>query len=238
MIKLLHKFDYPNLDVRVGENDSGRFYSSKIVDLGQDELPSVTTILSATDSPHKKEGLKRWREKIGDERADTIVREASIRGSHLHDYLECKLLDRDVSHIPDLPAHMAEVIYKQGLQQKLTMLYGTEQNIYVPKGYAGTIDCIGMYEGLPTVIDFKQSNKPKRAEWIGNYWLQLCAYITAHNKLFEDENRYSTKIMQGVILLCTVDLQFQRFVLRIDEAVFNDLLVQLRARWRKYVQKN
>jgi genome maintenance exonuclease 1 len=77
--------------------------------------------------------------------------------------------------------------------------------LYYPGKYAGTCDACGIYEGQETIIDFKQSNKPKKEEWIEEYLLQLGAYSLAHNVFF------NSKITQGIVLLCTVDNLFQDF---------------------------
>ena len=71
--------------------------------------------------------------------------------------------------------------------------------------YAGQTDLVGVYDYENSIVDFKQSNKPKRKEWIEDYFLQLAAYAMAHNCVYESE------ITQGVILMCTPDKYFQKF---------------------------
>ena len=91
------------------------------------------------------------------------------------------------------------------LKNKLSEIWGTEACLYYPGKYAGTCDACGVYEGQETIIDFKQSNKPKKEEWIEDYYLQLGAYSLAHNAV------YNSRITQGIVLLCTVDNLFQDF---------------------------
>ena len=74
-------------------------------------------------------------------------------------------------------------------------IWGSEITLYYPGLYAGATDLCGIYEGRESIIDFKQSNKPKRREWIEDYFVQLAAYAMAHNHV------YDTKIQSGVILM-------------------------------------
>ena len=100
---------------------------------------------------------------------------------------------------------MADEIIENGIKNKLSEIWGTEATLYYPGKYAGTCDACGVYEGQESIIDFKQSNKLKREEWIEDYYLQLGAYSLAHNVV------YNSRITQGIILLCTVDNVFQDF---------------------------
>ena len=100
---------------------------------------------------------------------------------------------------------MANEIIDNGLKDKLSEVWGAEATVYFPGKYAGTADCIGIYEGKESILDFKQSNKPKKEEYIEDYFLQVGAYSLAHNTV------YNSKITQGVILICTVDRLFQDF---------------------------
>ena len=104
---------------------------------------------------------------------------------------------------------MAQVIidHDEGLK-KISEVWGSEVHLYYPGKYAGTTDMIGVYDGRPTIIDFKQTNRPKKREWVQDYLMQLSAYAMAHNKLFD------TEIDQGVILMCSRDLLFQKFELK------------------------
>ena len=100
---------------------------------------------------------------------------------------------------------MAREIIDKGIKGKLEEIYGMETTLYYPEKYVGTADLIGVYEGKECCLDFKQSNKLKKVEYIQDYFLQLGAYTLAHNVVYE------TNITSGVILLCTVDNLFQDF---------------------------
>jgi penicillin-binding protein-related factor A (putative recombinase) len=101
---------------------------------------------------------------------------------------------------------MANIIVEQGLD-KMEECWGTEVPLYFPQVYAGTTDCLGVYNGKAAIIDFKQTNKPKKTEWIGDYFMQLCAYAAAHNEV------HGTDIQQGVILMCSKDFQYQTWTI-------------------------
>ena len=100
---------------------------------------------------------------------------------------------------------MAKEIIEKGLKNRLDEIWGVECTLYYPDKYAGTADCVGVYEGKETIIDFKQSNKPKKAEYIDSWLLQTSAYSLAHNIV------YNSNITSCVILVCTVDKLFQEF---------------------------
>ena len=203
------KFNYPSSTRALVQGK--RHYS-----LDGSNLPSVTTILSATKSEEDKAALAAWKERVGKVEAERIKKESSTRGSNLHKFIEDYLhgkLNQDLIEDNNYSKKMAEEIINNGLKNKLTEVWGAEATVYMPgaKGFAGTADCIGVYEGKSTILDFKQSNKPKKKEYIEDYFLQIGAYSLAHNTV------YNSNITQGVILMCTVDRLFQDFKIEGDE---------------------
>jgi len=182
---------------------------SRHYDVGQEKLPSVTTILSATQPPEKQKALADWKARVGAAAADKIKNEAATRGTTMHHILEGWIEDKfhlDLTDTGQLAEKMAYQIYDQGLRDKLSEIWGSEVTVYYPGLYAGATDVVGVYEGQQSIVDFKQSNKPKRKEWIYDYGLQLAAYAMAHNHV------YDTNITKGVNLICTKDCFYQRFV--------------------------
>ena len=176
--------------------------------IGQEKLPSVTTIISSTQDASKTESLARWKLKVGEVEAERIKNTAATRGTAMHSYLEHHVKGGNVLDLTDVGREarsMAEVIIKKGFPD-LEEVWGVECTLFYPGLYAGQTDLCGIYQGRESIVDFKQSNKPKRAEWIGDYKLQLAAYATAHDCIF------GTNIEQGVILMCTPDNFFQRFI--------------------------
>ena len=181
---------------------------SRMYAVNQQKLPSVTSILQATQSEEKKASLANWKARVGIAEANRIKNDASSRGTSMHSFLEKYLLGQlnlELLEIENKSKKMADEIIEQGIKNKLSEIWGTEATLYYPGKYAGTCDAVGVYEGQETIIDFKQSNKPKKEEWIEDYFLQLGAYSLAHNVV------YNSKITQGIVLLCTVDNLFQDF---------------------------
>jgi len=164
------------------------------------KLPSVTTILDATKTEESKQALFEWRRKVGAERAQAITTEAANRGTRMHSYLEeyvktGAIKDRGSNPYSWASHAMATEVVKQGLS-KVDEFWGTEVPLYFPQVYAGTTDCAGIHLGMQSILDFKQTNKPKKREWIDDYMLQLCAYAEAHNEL------HGTNIRRRVIMMC------------------------------------
>jgi len=199
-MKINKQFNYPK-SMRSVIN-GGRHY-----DIDGDKLPSVTTILSATQSDEKRQSLADWKARMGDKAADEVRDTAAARGTAMHTYLE-HYLDgtgyKDLTTLGKQAEVMANKIIESGLGD-LEELWGLETTLYYPDLYAGATDVVGIYAGQPAIIDFKQSNKPKRREWILDYFEQLGAYAMAHNQV------YGTKIQSGIVLMCTKDFMFQKF---------------------------
>ena len=176
-------------------------------DVSNEKLPSVTTILAATQSDEKKESIARWKAKVGENEADRVRDQAASRGSNMHLHLERHILGSghmDLTDEGQVAGDMAQVIISKGLCD-LSEIWGSEVVLFYPGLYAGQTDLVGVYDYENSIVDFKQSNKPKRKEWIEDYFLQLAAYAMAHNCVYESE------ITQGVILMCTPDKYFQKF---------------------------
>ena len=184
-------------------------------DVGKEKLPSVTTILSATQSEEKKESIERWKAKVGEEQATRVKDQAASRGTNMHLHLERHILGEghmDLTDEGQVAGDMAQVIINKGLCD-VSEIWGSEVTLYYPGLYAGATDLVGIYDYEDSIIDFKQSNRPKRREWIEDYFMQLGAYAMAHNCV------YDTEITQGVILMCTPDKYFQKFQIKGKEFI-------------------
>lgn len=176
--------------------DGKRFYETP----DGNKLPSVTTILDKTKSQEKIQALNNWRKRVGVEKAQEITTEAANRGTRMHTYLEQYVKDGMIkergSNPFSWPSHaMAQVVIDQGLRN-VNEFWGIEVPLYFPGIYAGTTDGAGMHLNQEAILDYKQTNRPKKREWIDDYFVQLCAYAEAHNEV------YGTKIRKGVILMC------------------------------------
>ena len=206
--KILYESPYEYGVFSSEDSKEGRFY-----DCNGQKLPSVTTILSATK---EGDGLKKWREKVGEEEAERIRSEAAARGTYMHDLLERQIRDGDIWDFTPESADqkraykMACTIMDEGFPS-ISQVYGCEISLYYPDKYAGKSDVVGVHNGELSIMDFKQTNKPKRRQWVWDYFQQLAAYALAHNEL------YGTEIEKGVILMCSVDCLYHEFVLEGDE---------------------
>ena len=206
LMKWNKKFIYPT-STRSLLNDE------RVYDVSKEKLPSVTTILSATQPQDKLESLAKWKAKVGEVEADRIKNTAANRGTIMHSILEGYILEKEVLDMTEagVQAHsMAKTIIDKGLPD-LEEIWGSEVVVSYPGLYAGATDLVGVYMGRDSIIDFKQSNKPKRIEWITDYKLQMVAYAMAHNYV------HGSEIEQGVILMCTPDNFFQRFIINGSE---------------------
>jgi len=172
-------------------------------------LPSVTTIISATKTEKDKEGLQKWRDRVGEETAEAIKNQAASVGTAMHKFLECHIRGvgyDDMTNIGIIGKRMAKLIIECGLPS-MDEYWGCEVPLFYPTFYGGTADCTGVWRDQPAVIDFKQTNKPKKREWIEDYYIQLAAYIMAHDALF------GTKMEAGVILMASRGMNLQMFTI-------------------------
>ena len=184
-------------------------------DIGEQKLPSVTSILGKTKSKETEESLARWQAKVGENEATRIKELAASRGTNMHKHLEKYILGEghlDLTPEGKIANDMATTIIDKGFND-LQEIWGSEVTLFYPNLYAGATDLVGTYDYEDSIIDFKQSNKPKRREWIEDYFMQLGAYAMAHNQV------YKTEITQGVILMCTPDNYFQKFQVKGKEFI-------------------
>jgi len=202
------QFDYP-MSMRTSV-EGKRHY-----EITGEKLPSVTTILSATQSDEKKESIAKWTAKVGEEQATRVRDQAASRGTNMHLHLERYILGeghKDLTDEGQVAGDMAQVIINKGLCD-VSEIWGSEVTLYYPGLYAGQTDLVGVFDYEDSIIDFKQSNRPKRKEWIDDYFMQLGAYAMAHNFV------YGTEITQGVVLMCTPDNYFQKFQVKGKEFI-------------------
>ena len=167
-------------------------------------LPSVTTILGKTKDTSS---LDSWIKRKGRKEAERIKNQSATRGTAMHKYLENYVLGKgyeDLTELGQETKRMAEKVIEVGLAP-VSEIFGSEVTLYYPGLYAGSTDLVGIHNGKETVIDFKQANRPKREEWIGDYKLQAGAYAMAHDYV------HGSNIEQCVIMVCTPDLYYQEF---------------------------
>ena len=202
---------YPYKELKKGNYNGSRKY---ITPTGE-KLPSVTTVISATASEEKKQALNNWRKRVGHAKAQEITTEAAGRGTRMHkwleDYIKTDVINDPGSNPYSQQSHvMAKTIIAEGLVN-CDEYWGTEVSLWFPGIYAGTTDLVGVHSGDEAIMDHKQTNKPKKREWIDDYFIQMTAYADAHNEV------YGTKIRKGVIFMCSKDNEYQEFVIEGNE---------------------
>jgi genome maintenance exonuclease 1 len=206
-----NKYNYPILE-RV-DTEIGRHY----LDSNNKAVPSVTTILSGTSQ--SKAGIDQWRQRVGDKEADRVIKQSTDIGTAVHEAIEKHLNQEEWDDFTDhgdqlMAKRMTGKFITDGLKG-ITEVWGLEVGLILDDLYAGTADCVGTYNGVPSLIDFKTAKKIKRRDWIEDYFLQGSAYANAHNVMF------GTDIQQIVILMVDRDLIFQEFLVK--PAEFNVL---------------
>ena len=211
---ITQKFNYENL--KKESVDGRRLYACP----DGNNVASVTTILDKTKD---KTQLNLWRKRVGEQKAQEIVTEAASVGTRMHKFLEDYI---DTGDWPDAGSNpysqQANEMAKQIREEALTFvseIWGSEVSLYHPKIYAGTTDLVGVFKGSNCIMDFKQSNKPKKEEWVEDYKMQLVAYALAHNEI------YGTNIQEGHIFMCCRDLTYQQF------DVYPDTFKEWESKW-------
>ena len=198
-IKLSNKYSYIE-----GKQITDHGTGTRVYDINNSRLPSVTTILGATKN---QQFLKDWKAKVGEQRAEEIKNHSSRRGTAMHKFLESHIQGvgyDDLTGIGQEAKPMAQKIIEVGLTP-VEEVYGSEVTLHYPGLYAGSTDLVCLHNDMESIVDFKQSNRPKKLEWIEDYFLQIAAYAMAHDYV------YGSKIRQGVIMICTPDLYYQEF---------------------------
>ena len=204
--------EYHNIGKAIKHNDKYTYvdatrieeHGSRLSDVNGARLPSVTTILGATKN---QQFLKEWKAKVGEQEAERIKNLSSRRGTSMHKFLEHYVLGTgydDLTELGQQAKAMADKVIEVGLAP-VEEYYGSEVTLYYPGLYAGSTDLVCIHNGKDTVVDFKQSNTPKRADWIEDYFMQIAAYAMAHDYV------HNSQIKQGVIMICTPDLYYQEF---------------------------
>ena len=177
---------------------------TRVYEIVGNRLPSVTTILGKTKD---QEFIKRWKAKVGEAKAEEIKNLSSKRGTAMHKFLESYVEGVGYEDLTDIGVQakpMAEKIIEIGLAP-VDEWYGSEVTLHYPGLYAGSTDLVCRHNGMDTIIDFKQANRPKNKDWIEDYYLQIAAYAMAHDYV------YNSQIQQGIIMVCTPDLYYQEF---------------------------
>src|SRR6056300_813985 len=159
---------YENLDRT--ESPDGRRYLT----LDGNAYPSVTTVLGVLS----RESIAQWRAKVGEEEANKISLKATTRGTAVHSIIE-KYMNNEPDYAEGFLPHVVQSLenLKPLLNKHITKVYGQEVPLYSDHlKLAGTCDAIVEWDGVPTIVDWKTSRRPKKKANIGSYFMQLAAY--------------------------------------------------------------
>ena len=200
MTLITNKFDYKTIE-RKSINGKRKYLTP--------DGKAVASVTSILDSTKDKTHLIAWKKRVGETKAQEIVTEASGVGTRMHKYLEDYVEFGKWAEPGSNPyakqAHMMATQVKENAPSYVDEIWGSEVALYVPNLYAGTTDLVGQYKGNACIMDFKQTNKPKKLEWVQDYFLQLTAYAIAHNEI------YDTNIKEGHIFMCSRAGEYQQF---------------------------
>lgn len=200
-----------HLELETIENEKGRKYI-----VGENYYDSVTTVTGYM----AKKSIEEWKNKIGRAEADKICNESSTRGTQLHslceNYFKANLTAKETNSFREDTLSMFDSI-KPHLS-KIDKAYAIETCLYSDwLKLAGRTDLIGVFEGIPSVVDFKTSRKPKKREWIENYFAQLAIYS------FMFKERTGVSLDQLVILMVSLNGQVQIFKENIQQKHFDNM---------------
>tara|TARA_Y100000741_G_scaffold69152_1_gene50180 strand:+ start:633 stop:1304 length:672 start_codon:yes stop_codon:yes gene_type:complete len=180
--------------------DSGRVYT----DPNNNTYPSITTVLSILS----EDAIKAWRARVGEEEANRISKTASNRGTAVHDLLE-RYVNNESDFDKEVDSHIMQSFYdvKPVLDKCLTKVYSQEAGLYSERlGVAGRVDCVGEWNGIDSIIDYKTSKKLKKKEWINSYFMQSTAYAIMW------EERTGIPINQIVVVIAVDNEEPQIFI--------------------------
>jgi len=209
---ITHKYNYKKLK---RQNINGKRHYLLEGSTEYSPMASVTTILDKTKPQEDKDALANWKKRVGKQQAQAISTEAAGRGTRMHKFLEDYCITDSLGDAGTNPYSlqaykMADIVVDKGMVN-IDEIWGVEVPVCHPNIYAGTTDLVGIHKGSEVIVDFKQTNKPKREEWIQGYYLQLAAYAEAHNAL------HGTNIRKGVIMMCSKDYEYQEFVIELED---------------------
>lgn len=167
-------------------------------------LPSITTVLSILS----RDSIAAWRKRVGEAEANRISHRASTRGTKVHEIIE-KYIDNKEDYkdgyTPDIVSSFLDV--KSILDDRIGRVYAQEAPLYSNHlGVAGRVDCVAEFDGKLSIIDFKTSLKPKRKDWVKNYFMQESAYAIMW------EERTGQPIVQLVTIISVDNAPPQVFI--------------------------
>lgn len=201
-------------DLHAETSTSGRLYTTP----DGRKYPSITTVLSILNEEH----IAAWRKKVGEDEANKISYRAATRGTAVHELIE-KYIDNDPEYSKGFMPNVVQnfIDLKSVLDSRLDNVRAQEVPLYSDHlRVAGRVDCVAEFDGRLSIIDFKTARKPKKREWITNYFAQEAAYAIMW------EERTGEPITQLVTLITVDNEPPQVFIEHRDN--WTDLLIKTR----------
>ena len=211
--KYFERKDLDQIDLDSTTIDGKRYYWTPDGAL----YPSVTSVLGSNQE--KKEGLQRWKEKVGEQEANRISRRASSRGTQLHQICEDYLLNKDTYLDKHMPPHI-ELFnsIRPILDENVEVVYGNELALFSHTlKTAGRTDMFCKFQGIDTIVDFKTSTKDKKEHWIQDYFLQSTAYAIMLEEVYKDIQPFHIPQIAIVIAVEDGEQKQQLFVKKTSE---------------------
>lgn len=220
----IHSTSFTPIELISTTTSTGRYY---ITPSGA-KYPSITTVLGV--DPKKKASIAKWRNRVGAEKAQAISTRATTRGTNFHSIVENYLNNcYNIEEHKDVP--LPHLMFKNAIPtlNRINKVYLQESALYSKHlEIAGRVDCIGEFDDIPSVIDFKTSTEEKKYEWIEDYFVQETAYGCMFLEL------YKTRIQQLVTIIACEDGNTQVFI-ESPKKEYLEKLIYLRA---LYEEKN
>lgn len=184
---LLPRYEVPRVEI-----DGMRYYQTPT----GEKYRSVTTVLSNLP----KEGLDKWKERVGEEEAQRVMNKAAKRGTKVHTIMEDYVGNVEDFTLGKMPTTIALFLDLQPfVDEHVDTVYGIEYPLFSHRlKAAGTSDLICSYNGKKTILDYKTSNKKKKTEWITNYFIQSTAYAIMTKEVYDMD-------IEQIVIMIAVD---------------------------------
>lgn len=201
------------------QNGGKRYY-----DTPEGRFPSITSVLSTwKDKSH----IEAWKKRIGEKKAEEIIRKSVNRGTKSHALWESYLRNEELSPITNPSIRESFNQLKNIFDEKVNNIHGLEEQLYSKTlKLAGTVDCIAEYDGVLSIIDFKTSRGPKKKEWITDYFIQASSYSI----MFEE---MTGRPIDQIVILMEVMETGQPLIFIEDPSNWTELLIEARETYRK-----
>ncbi len=194
----------------------------RVYEINGYQYPGVTTVLSTTKPAEARKALYEWRQRLGQDVAQSISNKASSVGTRLHKQIAAFLRNEPVDISADLRGYWESMLPVLNAVEEALLVEGA---VWHDAGYVGFPDAVMMYQGKLCVCDWKTALKPKKREWIGDYCLQVAAYAQAIEQVY---SATGVKVDGALIAIALDDAPAQTFWLETSD---------LATHWHQFQQR-